>query len=401
MPRSDSLVIRVLLTALVAFGPLSTDLYLPSLPILVRVFDTDIAMVQLTLSVFLVGFAVSQLVYGPMSDRFGRRPTLLVGICVYLVASAVCALATSVEGLIAARFFQALGACCGPVVGRAVVRDVFGRDRAATVLAYMAMAMTLAPAIGPVLGGALTELFGWRSNFILLTGFAVAILGAVWGLLGETNTARDSEALNPGRMAANYVMLLRNRRFVGYVLIVACSYSGIFAFISGSSFLLIGQMHLSPAQYGMSFATVVLGYTLGSLLAGKLSHRLGGARMIRIGTLVSVGGGALGVGLALAGVLQIASVVAPVFLFILGAGLTLPNATANAVGPYPTMAGLASSLLGFFQMTIAALVGLGVGHLHNGTALPMMGAIGLVGLGALLSHRLLVVPGSEQSASSP
>lgn len=401
MPRSDSLVIRVLLTALVAFGPLSTDLYLPSLPILVRVFDTDIAMAQLTLSVFLVGFAVSQLVYGPMSDRFGRRPTLLVGISVYLVASGVCALATSVEGLIAARFFQALGACCGPVVGRAVVRDVFGRDRAATVLAYMSMAMTLAPAVGPVLGGALTELFGWRSNFILLTGFAVAILAAVWSLLGETNTARDSEALNPGRMAANYLMLLRNRRFVGYVLIVACSYSGIFSFISGSSFLLIGQMHLSPAQYGLSFATVVLGYTLGSFLAGKLSHRLGGARMIRVGTLVSVGGGALGVGLALADVLQIASVVAPVFLFILGAGLTLPNATANAVGPYPTMAGLASSLLGFFQMTIAALVGLGVGHLHNGTALPMMGAIGLVGLGALLSHRLLVVPGSEQSAPTP
>ncbi len=400
MPRSDSLVIRVLLTALVAFGPLSTDLYLPSLPILVRVFDTDIAMVQLTLSVFLVGFAVSQLVYGPMSDRFGRRPTLLVGVSVYLVASAVCALATSVEGLIAARFFQALGACCGPVVGRAVVRDVFGRDRAATVLAYMSMAMTLAPAIGPVLGGALTELFGWRSNFILLTGFAVAILAAVWSLLDETNTARDSEALNPGRMAANYLMLLRNRRFVGYVLIVACSYSGIFSFISGSSFLLIGQMHLSPAQFGMSFATVVLGYTLGSFLAGKLSHRLGGARMIRVGTLVSVSGGALGVGLALAGVLQIASVVAPVFLFILGAGLTLPNATANAVGPYPTMAGLASSLLGFFQMTIAALVGLGVGHLHDGTALPMMGAIGLVGLGALLSHRLLVVPGSEQPPAS-
>jgi MFS transporter, DHA1 family, multidrug resistance protein len=401
MPRSDSLVIRVLLTGLVAFGPLSTDLYLPALPNLVQVFDTDIAMVQLTLSVFLVGFAVSQLVYGPMSDRFGRRPTLLIGVSVYLVASAVCSLATSVEGLIAARFFQALGACCGPVVGRAVVRDVFGRDRAATVLAYMSMAMTLAPAIGPVLGGAMTELFGWRSNFILLTGFAMMILAAVWGLLGETNTARDSEALNPGRMAANYLMLLRNRRFIGYILIVACSYSGIFAFISGSSFLLIGQMHLSPAQYGLSFATVVLGYTIGSFLAGKLSQRLGGARMIRIGTLVSISGGALGVGLALAGVVQIASVVLPVFLFILGAGLTLPNATANAVGPYPTMAGLASSLLGFFQMTIAALVGLGVGHLHNGTALPMMGAIGLVGLGALLSHRLLVVPGSEQNSASP
>ncbi|MFD1624026.1 multidrug effflux MFS transporter [Azospirillum griseum] len=401
MPRSDSLVIRILLTALVAFGPLSTDLYLPSLPTLVRVFDTDIAMVQLTLSTFLIGFAVSQLIYGPMSDRFGRRPTLLVGIAVYLVASAVCALATSVEGLIAARFFQALGACCGPVVGRAVVRDVFGRDRAATVLAYMSMAMTLAPAVGPVLGGALMELFGWRSNFILLTGFAVVILVAVWSLLAETNTTRDHEALNPGRMLANYALLLRNRRFIGYVLVVACSYSGIFAFISGSSFLLIGQMHLSPAQYGMSFATVVLGYTLGSLVAGKLSHRWGGARMIRTGTLVSLAGGALGVGLAAAGVLQIASVVAPVFLFILGVGLTLPNATANAVGPYPTMAGLASSLLGFVQMTVAAVVGLAVGHLHSGTAMPLMGAIGLAGLGALLAHRLLVVPVSEQHDPQP
>lgn len=160
MPRPDSLPIRILLTALVAFGPLSTDLYLPSLPTLVRVFGTDVATVQLTLSIFLVGFAVSQLVYGPMSDRFGRRPTLLVGVTIYLAASAVCAMTSSIDALIAARFFQALGACCGPVVARAVVRDVFGRDRAATVLAYMSMAMALAPAVGPMLGGVLTEWFG-------------------------------------------------------------------------------------------------------------------------------------------------------------------------------------------------------------------------------------------------
>ncbi|MDQ2104855.1 multidrug effflux MFS transporter [Azospirillum isscasi] len=392
MPRPDSLTVRVLLTALVAFGPLSTDLYLPSLPTLVTVFGTDIATVQLTLSVFLAGFAVSQLVYGPVSDRFGRRPALLGGIAVYLVASAACALTDDIGTLIVARFFQALGACCGPVVARAVVRDVFGRDRAATVLAYMAMAMTLAPAAGPILGGVLTEWFGWRSNFLLLTGFAALILAATWAWMGETNANRDETALQPDRLLANYALLLRDRTFVGQMLTVAFAYSGIFAFISGSSFVLIGRLHLTPAQYGASFGAVVLGYAVGSFLAGRLSARLGGPRMIRTGTAVSLAGGLLGVGLALAGVLHLAAVVAPVFLFMLGAGLTLPNAMAGAVGPYPMMAGLASSLVGFVQMSVAALIGVAIGHTHADSQLPMMAAIGLVALGAVLAHRFLVSP---------
>jgi drug resistance transporter, Bcr/CflA subfamily len=392
MPRPDSLAVRVLLTALVAFGPLSTDLYLPSLPTLVTVFGTDIATVQLTLSVFLVGFAVSQLVYGPVSDRFGRRPALLGGITIYLVASAACALADDIGGLIVARFFQALGACCGPVVARAVVRDVFGRDRAATVLAYMAMAMTLAPAVGPVLGGVITELFGWRGNFLLLTGFAVVILAATWAMLGETNAHRDEDALRPGRMAANYALLLRDRGFLGFMLTVAFTYSGIFSFISGSSFVLIGRLHLTPAQYGASFGVVVLGYALGSFFAGRMSHRKGGPWMIRTGTAVSLAGGLTGAVLALADVPHLATVLAPVFVFMVGAGLTLPNAMAGAVGPYPMMAGLASALVGFVQMAVAAAVGMMVGHLHTGTQLPMMGAIGLVALGAALSYRALVTP---------
>lgn len=392
MPRPDSLPVRVLLTALVAFGPLSTDLYLPALPSLVTVFGADIATVQLTLSVFLAGFAVSQLVYGPVSDRFGRRPALLGGIVVYLLASAACAMADSIGTLIVARFFQALGACCGPVVARAVVRDVFGRDRAATALAYMAMAMTLAPAVGPVIGGVLTEQFGWRSTFLLLVGFAVVILAATAGMLSETNAHRDTTALHPGRMLANYLVLLRDRGFVGYTLTVAFAYSGIFSFISGSSFVLIGQMKLTPAQYGASFGVAVLGYAVGNLFAGKLSHRLGGERMIGFGTLSALAGGLLGVGLAAGGVVHVAAVVVPVFVVLVGAGLTLPNAMAGAVGPYPRMAGLASSLLGFVQMAVAAVVGAVLGHLHSDTAVPMMAAIALMGLGGVIAHRGLVNP---------
>ncbi|PWC53401.1 multidrug effflux MFS transporter [Azospirillum sp. TSO22-1] len=393
MPRSDSLAVRVLLTALVAFGPLSTDLYLPSLPTLVTVFDTDIVTVQLTLSVFLVGFAAAQLIYGPLSDRFGRRPALVGGISIYLAASVACALAASIDQLIVARAFQAVGACCGPVVARAVVRDVFGRDRAATVLAYMSMAMSLAPAIGPVFGGLLTELFGWRANFVTLALIAVSVLAATLLLLRETNAHLDEEALKPARLFGNYIRLLGNRAYVGYMLTVACAYSGIFSFISGSSFVLIGRLKLSPAEYGLSFGAVVLGYMAGTFLAGRVSQRLGVDRMVRLGTLVSLGGGLAGLALAVADVASVPAVVGPMFVFILGTGLTMPNAMAGAVGPYPTMAGLASALLGFVQMTVAALIGIGVGHFHDGTALPMMAAVALVALGAAAAYRTLATKG--------
>lgn len=390
MPRPDSALVRVLLTALVAFGPLSTDLYLPALPTLVTVFGTDVPSVQLTLSAFLVGFAVAQLVYGPVSDRFGRRPALIGGVSLYMVASLLCALAASIEALVAARLFQALGACCGPVVARAVVRDVFGRDRAAGVLAYMAMAMALAPAVGPVLGGLLTEGFGWRATFLLLTGFGVLVLAGVLLLLVETNTHRDADALRPDRLLGNYLMLLRNRCYLGFMFTVAFAYSGIFAFISGSSFVLIGRLHLSPAAYGLSFGSVVIGYMAGSFLAGRYTARLGIDRMIRLGTAISVAGGLVGAALAAAGVETLPAILVPMFLFILGTGLTLPNAMAGAVGPYPTMAGLASALMGFVQMGVAALVGILVGHLSHGASLPMMGTVAAVALLAWLSARGMV-----------
>lgn len=388
MPRSDSLTVRALLTVLVAFGPLSTDLYLPALPSLVTVFGTDIPTVQLTLSVFLIGFAGSQLFYGPLSDRFGRRPVLMAGVVVYLLASVVCAFAQTVEQLVFARLLQALGASCGPVVARAVVRDVYGRDRAATVLAYLAMAMALGPAVGPMIGGFLTVHFGWRSNFVILALLGAGALAGVALLLAETNLQRDRDALKPVRLLGNYARVLGDRRFLGYAAVVAGAYSGIFAFISGSSFVLIERLGLSPTVYGLSFGGVVLGYILGTFTAGQVSARLGTARMIRLGTLISLAGGAAGLVLAVAWPPSPAAVVLPVFVFILGTGLTLPNAMAGAVGPYPTMAGLASSLLGFIQMGVAALVGLVVGHLNDGTAVPMMEAIAVVALVSFAAHRL-------------
>ncbi|MFE0757879.1 multidrug effflux MFS transporter [Inquilinus sp. NPDC058860] len=395
-----SAIIAVVLTLLTGFGPMSTDVYLPSLPVLVTAFETDVATVQLTLSIFLVGFAVAQLVYGPVSDRFGRRPAILAGVTIFTAASIACALATSIEMLILCRFLQALGACCGPVLGRAVVRDLYGPERSARILAYMSMSMALAPAIGPIIGGVLQQAFGWQATFWLLVGFGALMLASVLGLLGESNRHRDPLATSPTRLARNYASLLRHRRYIGYVLIVACSYSAIFTFISGSSFVLSGMLGLSPPVYGASFGAVVAGYMLGSFGSGRMTLRLGIDRMIATGTLLMLAGAVAMAGLAAAGVFAVWAVIAPFFLVMIGVGLTLPNAIAGAIAPFPTMAGTASALMGFLQMTLAALVGIAIGHATGSDGLPMAVAVLLTTLGALAAFRFLVRSSTEPPAGT-
>jgi MFS transporter, DHA1 family, multidrug resistance protein len=385
-----SAIIAVVLTLLTGFGPMSTDVYLPSLPALVTAFDTDVATVQLTLSVFLVGFAVAQLAYGPVSDRIGRRPAILAGVTIFTAASIACALATSIEMLILCRFLQALGACCGPVLGRAVVRDLYGPERSARILAYMSMSMALAPAIGPIIGGVLQQEFGWQATFWLLVGFGVLMLASVLGLLGESNRHRDPLATSPTRLVRNYASLLRHRRYLGYVAIVACSYSAIFTFISGSSFVLSGMLGLSPPVYGACFGIVCVGYICGTFGSGRLTLRLGIDRMIAAGTLVMLAGAAAMAALAAAGVLTVWAVVGPFFVVMIGVGLTLPNAIAGAIAPFPAMAGTASALMGFLQMTLAALVGIAIGHATGSDGLPMAVAVLLTTFGALAAFRLLV-----------
>ncbi|MCR9175815.1 MAG: multidrug effflux MFS transporter [Alphaproteobacteria bacterium] len=389
-PDARSPLITVLLIALVAFGPLSTDMYLPSLPSLVRVFETDVPTVQLTLSAFMVAFALSMLVYGPLSDRFGRRPVLIGGTLIYVLASVACALAPTIEVLIGARVLQAFGACAGPVIGRAVVRDVWGRDKAATVLAYIATAMALAPAIGPILGGWLDVAFGWASTFWALAGFSGLALAMVVLLLGETNAHRNPDATSFGGLAKSYGALLRHPVYLGYVLTVSASYSVIFCFISGSSFVLIDVVGLTPDLYGLSFAGVVIGFMTGSFTAARISSRLGGAQMILMGGCLTAIGGLVMAGFAWTGAPTVWNVVGPQAFAMIGVGFIMPNAQAGAIGPFPTMAGAASALMGFTQMGLAALVGLGIAVAFDGTARPMATGVAIAGVLALSAFLGLV-----------
>lgn len=398
MPNPRSTFVTVLLTMAVALGPMSTDFYLPSLPSLVAYFATDVARVQLTLSVFLVGFAVGQLFYGPLSDRFGRRPVMLAGVAIFTLASVACMLATSIEMLIAARLVQAIGACAGPVLGRAVVRDVYGREGAARMLALIGAAMALAPLIGPVIAGYLTVAFGWQSSFVVLTLYGALILFGVFTALRETNP-HLGETSGVGQMLRNYRAFLRSRAWIGYVLCNSATYAGLFAFISGSSFVFIEVLGLAPYLFGACFAAAVSGYIAGTIFSARTVMRLGIERMVSSGAATCAFAGLAMAGLALGGIQSVWSVLGPMMLFCVGVGLVMPNSMAGAIGPFPTMAGAASALLGFIQMTIAAAVGIGVGAAFDGTTRPMAVTIALTGIGALATYRLLVRGAAESESS--
>jgi MFS transporter, DHA1 family, multidrug resistance protein len=387
MLKPETLPFAALLTALTAFGPLSTDMYLPSLPSIATEFAADVGAVQLTLSVFLLGMGFAQLVVGPYSDRFGRRTALLVGLALYTVATFACLLAPSIEFLIGARFVQALGACTGVVVARAVVRDVYGPDRAAKVLAYMGTAMALAPVVAPIVGGQLVLWFDWRSNFVLLFIFGGVLFLLVWRLLADTNRWHNPEALKPTRLAANYALLLGNGRYLGYVLTNAFVFCGMFAFISGSSFVIIGFLGLSPDLYGISFAIAVVGYMIGTILAGRLTLRIGIDGMLFAGGLIAAGAGLAMLGLALVGVASAAAIIVPMLIYMIGMGIVMPNSMAGAIGPYPKMAGAAAAMMGFIQMMLASLVGFLVGQLDDGTQIPMAAAVAASGVLTFLAFR--------------
>ena len=376
--------VEFVLTAVVGLGALSIDMFLPSLPTIAAVFGAEAAIAQLTVTLFLMAFAASQLVYGPLSDRFGRRWVLIGGLGLYAVAGLACALAPTIGVLIGARVLQALGGGTGPVVARAVIRDLYDRERAARVFSYMGMVQSLNPMLAPIVGGYVHEAFGWRAIFFVLAG-----AGALFVALMIVGRARDqcpprSHRAAAGQMGRNVAELLTDRSYVAYVLVNALMFGGQFAFISGSSFVLIGVLGVSPSVFGLCFGSVALGIMTGTFLSGRFGARLGLDRTILSGTALGAAAGLTLATLAWSGILTVAAVIAPMFVFAVGLGLTLPNGMAGAVGPFPRMAGLAAAVAGFLQLTGSALYSVAVGHFYDGTARPMTTAIAVAGVTALV-----------------
>ena len=292
MTRVTPTGFTAILGALTAFGPLSVDMYLPALPTLADSFGTSPSQVQLTLSGFFVGFGLGQLVYGPLSDHWGRRPPLLAGIALYVGASLLCALSTRVTALIALRLVQGLGACAGPLIARAVVRDVYERDRAARMLSLMMLVMGAAPLVAPLLGGQLLLAFGWRSIFGVLAGFGVlCFLGAWLGLAETLDATRRSEASLIVRLG-RYKALLRDRAYIGYSLSSGAAYAGMFAYFAGSPFVFIRLYRVPAERYGFLFALNVVGLMVCAAINSRLVLRVGADRLLRGGVVaVAAAGG--------------------------------------------------------------------------------------------------------------
>lgn len=384
--RSTATATRVaLLSSLVALGPLATDMYLPALPTLGVALDAGVDQLQLTLSVFMVGFACSQLIYGPLSDRFGRRPVMIGGLLVFAAATLGCLHVQSIETLIVLRFFQAMGGCAGPVLGRAIVRDLYEREQAARMLSYMGAVMGLAPAVAPLIGGYLLVTLGWRSIFQALALYGVLALVVITWVVGESNRQPDPQALRFRRLLGNYVRLCRDRRYLGYVLSVSFVFAGLFAFISGSSFVIMDYFGYAPQQFGYFFAIMVAGYMVGTLLSARLGQRVALDRLLLGGALLCAVSGASMMLLNWWRLPHVAVVVVPMMGYAMGVGIVMPQGMAGAIGPFPRMAGVASALLGFIQMGMAACLGMLVGQFHDGTPLTMSAAIAGAGGATLIS----------------
>lgn len=380
----------VVLAAAAALGPLATDMYLPALPMMGDTLVAGTDQVQLTLSIYMTGFALAQLICGPLADRFGRKPIMVGGFVLFALASIGCALATNIETLILCRFLQALGGSAGPVLGRAAIRDIYTPREAAKILALLASIMALAPAIAPTLGGLLLSGFGWPAIFLALGGYALVMTVVVAFGIPEPMRPDYRQPLRLCSLLRNYRTIGSDPSFLGYTLTNALAYSGLFAFLSGSAFVLIDFLGVKAEHFGLYFAFMVAGYIGGNLSAIRLGSRLVPDQILVRGLIIAVLGGALMAGLAMAGAYSVWAVMIPQAIFMAGVGMVLPQTMAGALANFPRMAGSASALFGCIQMTVAAAMGLLVGHLHDGTSLVMALVIAGCAAGALTCYLLLV-----------
>ncbi|AHZ86020.1 Bcr/CflA family multidrug efflux MFS transporter [Bdellovibrio bacteriovorus] len=386
-PNTPFALLILLLASLTAFGPLSIDMYLPAFPAIAENLNVPLSSVQMSLASFFIGLATGQIFYGPITDRFGRKKPLYVGLGIYALASLVCAFTKNVEMLILFRFLQALGSCAGVVISRAIVRDLFTHQETARVFSLLMLVMGVAPILAPFFGGYISEFFGWRAIFALMVIISTSCIVMLAIFLPETH--QPDQRVHIKDSLKNYVQIIKDRHFMGYALAGGAAQAGLFAYITGSSFVFINLFEIPAKSFGWVFGSNAIGLIACSQINARLLKRLSYDVILE---KIFVVLGVLGVILAMAGIFNWGfwGLAIPLFLFIAALGMTFPNATAGAMATQRKAAGSASALLGTLQYGIAALSSAAVSRLHDGTTLPMCAMIGFCGVLALALHRLLV-----------
>jgi MFS transporter, DHA1 family, multidrug resistance protein len=382
----------VILGALTAIGPLSIDMYLPAFAAIERDLHAPAGSAELTLAGFFIGMACGQLVWGPLSDRFGRKPPLFAGLALFALATLGCALTDDITALTAWRILQALGGSAGMVIARAVVRDRCSARESARAFSTLILVMGLAPILAPIIGGWVATALDWRAIFFLLFAFALACLLAIRFGLQESHSTRHEPPLNPLRMARDYASLFTSRAFLGYTLSGGLAMAGMFAYIAGSPFVLIQLHGIPPAQFGWAFGINALGFVAASQLNARSLKTIAPTAMLRRALWMPA---AAGLTLAIAtfsGAATLPLTLLCLFLYVASLGFIAPNSSASALATHGQRAGTASALMGALQFGLATLTGIGISHLHDGSARPLVLLLALCGVGAWLLHRWLVHP---------
>jgi MFS transporter, DHA1 family, multidrug resistance protein len=387
----------LLLGTLTAFGALTIDLYLPTLPVIARDFEVSAAAVQLTFSFFFIGMAIGQLFYGPLSDRVGRRPAILLGCGVYVLASLACAFAPSIEWLVAGRFAQALGCCAGMVVARAVVRDRYDHRDSARIFSLLVLVLAVAPLVAPSVGGWLAMMISWRAVFVALALFGAVVGIAVWFRLDESRSAATEAKARGESVVSAYIDLLKQRRLLGYTLVSACNGATLFSYIATAPDLVIDIWGFTPGQFSLIFAGIAVGVIGSSQVNRQLLLRHSPDRILGVASLFAVlfGGVLLAVAL-LDGSKWL--VMAAMFAVLTSNGFIAANALAGALSVDPLRAGTTSGVFGSANFAFGALASASAAALHDGTAVPVAMVIALALVGAALAFFTLARPRGQFSA---
>lgn len=360
----------VILAVLSALAPAALHMPVPSLPLLARVFDRSAAATELVLTLFLAGIAAGQIIYGPLSDRFGRRPVLLAGLVLYVAGSAACGFAPSLPVLLCGRVFEALGACAGIVLGRAIIRDLYDRDHATSAIAVVTMAMSFAPLVAPAIGAYLTLWTSWRAEFVLLFALGLATLFLTATRLPESNA--EPVPLKLSEMGGGFLLLLRSPAFLGFCFASAFTSASWYTFTASAPYLLSGVLHQPISTYGLMIILPMSGYILGNAIAARSALFFGSRALFLAGVLLSLVAGGMLAFWSLGIALSPWSMFVPMTFASMGNGLSQPPAIASGLSIYPRLAGAASGTIGFLQMGFSALGTLLVGNLPQTSALPMI-----------------------------
>jgi DHA1 family bicyclomycin/chloramphenicol resistance-like MFS transporter len=385
--NETSLALTILLGVLMALSALGTDLYVPALPDTAAYFSAPVSATQLTLTTYFLGLAIGQLLWGPLSDRYGRRPVLFIALAMMLVVTAVAPLMPSIGALTALRLGQGLAMSGGVVVARSVVRDLHSHEHAARLLARMLIVFSVVPIAAPVVGAALTSYAGWRAIFCTYAAVALALLAA--STFGLRETAPDQRrSARPSEIARTLASILSERRFIAPLLLFLCCQMGILAWVASSAFTL-AHAGVSVTSYGWMFAGVMLGQIAGAWVASRFVMRVGSARMMRVGTWLFLAGGLGAAALSWGGATHWIALVVPFGVLLFGSALIIPSATSLALTPFPHAAGAASSLIGAIGFTSGALLSTVLGVAFDGSSRPMTMLAAVAGVAAFVFERRL------------